>query len=428
MHVMVNVGCEGVFDKRGGKVTQHCDLNRAQRSVRQVHPARKAWAANTNKFVFAVLSAGALWLAGCTKQSEKKSEATTSEVENAASDKAKELKLGFIYVGPRDDFGYNQAHAEAAKALASGAGVKILEEEKVAETMDAQRTMESMIQMDGATVLFPTSFGYFDPHILKVAEKYPDVTFLHCGGLYDSTKHPKNVGSYFGYIDEVQYLNGIVAGHSTKSGKLGFVAAKPIPQVLRNINAFTLGAQSVNPKVTTTVVFTGDWSLPVKEADATNSLIDQGVDVLTMHVDSPKSIVQTAETRGVYSVGYHTSQASLAPKGYLTGAEWNWTVVYQKYLAALTSGGTWEHLVRGGLKDGFVKQSPFGPAVPEAAKGAVEKVKKEMLAGGFVIFKGPLKDNTGKEVIAEGASQEQTDPKLEAVDYLVAGVIGSTGS
>src|SRR5690606_34706770 len=110
-------------------------------------------------------------------------------------------------------------HAEAAKALASN-GVKILEEEKVAETMDAQRTMESMIQMDGATVLFPTSFGYFDPHILKVAEKYPDVTFLHCGGLYDGSKHPKNVGSYFGYIDEVQYLNGIVAGHASKSGKL----------------------------------------------------------------------------------------------------------------------------------------------------------------------------------------------------------------
>jgi len=199
----------------------------------------------------------------------------------------------FIYVGPRDDFGYNQAHSEGAKAIASLPGVKILEEEKVPETMDVQKTMESMINIEGATVLFPTSFGYFDPHILKVAEKYPNVQFFHCGGLYDASKHPKNVGSYFGYIDEAEYLNGIVAAHATKSKKLGFIAAKPIPQVLRNINAFTLGARSVKPDITVTAVFTGDWSLPVKEADAANSLIDQGIDVLTMHVDSPKVIVQT---------------------------------------------------------------------------------------------------------------------------------------
>ncbi len=408
MNVMVNVGCVGLLNERG-----HSTQKKRSPALR--------WLSS---------GLGRCCLQAAPNNPKKKVEptATAGAAVSAAPEKSKDLKIGFIYVGPRDDFGYNQSHAEAAKALASGSGVKILEEEKVAETMDAQRTMESMIQMDGATVLFPTSFGYFDPHILKIAEKYPDVTFLHCGGLYDGSKHPKNVGSYFGYIDEVQYLNGIVAGHASKSGKLGFIAAKPIPQVLRNINAFTLGAQSVNPKVTTTVVFTGDWSLPVKEADATNSLIDQGVDVLTMHVDSPKSIVQTAETRGVYSVGYHTSQAPLAPKGYLTGAEWNWKVVYDNYLKALKSGGPWEHLVRGGLKDGFVKQSPFGPAVSEDAKAAVEKIKKDMLAGSFVIFKGPLKDNTGKEVVAAGTSQVQTEPKLEAMDYLVAGVIGSTGS
>src|SRR4249919_1746952 len=129
-------------------------------------------------------------------------------------------------------------------------------------------------------------------------------------------------------IDEAQYVAGVVAGLTTKTNKLGFIAAKPIPQVLRNINSFTLGARSVNPKVTTNVVFTGDWSLPVKEAEAANSLIDQGVDVLTMHVDSPKVIVQTAEKRGVFVSGYHANQAILAPKGYLTGAEWNWAKIY----------------------------------------------------------------------------------------------------
>ena len=169
----------------------------------------------------------------------------------------------------------------------------VVEEEKVPETVDVQKTMASMIEQDGAVLIFPTSFGYFDPHMIKMAEKYPKVRFAHCGGLWNEGKHPKNAGSYFGYIDECQYLNGVVAGYTTKSKKLGFIAAKPIPQVLRNINAFTLGAQSVNPAITTQVIFTGDWALPVKEAEAANSLIDQGVDVITMHVDSPKVIVET---------------------------------------------------------------------------------------------------------------------------------------
>ena len=154
-----------------------------------------------------------------------------------------------------------------------------------------------MIRQDGASLIFPTSFGYFSPHVIKVAKKYPKVRFAHCGGLWTKGKHPMNVGSFFGYIEECQYLNGVVAGYMSKSKKLGFVAAKPIPQVLLNINAFTLGAQSVDPSIKTTLIFTGDWAMPVKEAEAANSLIDQGVDVLTCHVDSPKVVVETAEKR-----------------------------------------------------------------------------------------------------------------------------------
>ena len=210
---------------------------------------------------------------------------------------AKSLVVGFIYVGPRDDFGYNQAHAQGAAAAAKLADVKIIEEENVAETVAVQKSMESMIALDGVTLLFPTSFGYFDPHILKVAGKFPAVRFLHAGGLYQEGKHPKNVGSYFGYIDEAQYLSGIVAGYTSKTGKLGFVAAKPIPQVLRNINAFTLAARSVRPQTTTQVIFTGDWAMPVREAEATNSLVDQGIDVITCHVDSPKVVIETCERR-----------------------------------------------------------------------------------------------------------------------------------
>src|ERR1700723_4249625 len=192
---------------------------------------------------------------------------------------AADTTIGFIYVGSRDDYGYNQAHAQAATALKKMPGIKIVEEEKVAETEAVETTMESMINLDGATLLFPTSFGYYSPHVLKMASKYPKVRFEHCGGLW-TDKDPKNAGSYFGYIDEAQYIPGIGAGYTSKTGKLGFVAAKPIPQVRRNINAFTLGAKLANPKVTTQVIFTGDWSMPVKEAEATNSLIDQGGDVI----------------------------------------------------------------------------------------------------------------------------------------------------
>ncbi|MBV8924527.1 MAG: BMP family ABC transporter substrate-binding protein, partial [Bradyrhizobium sp.] len=152
---------------------------------------------------------------------------------------AADTTIGFIYVGSRDDYGYNQAHAQGAAALKKLPGLKVVEEEKVPETDAVEKTMESMINLDGATLLFPTSFGYYNPHMLKMAAKYPKLTFEHCGGLW-TDKDPKNAGSYFGYIDEAQYISGIVAGYSTKSGKLGFVAAKPIPQVLRNINAFTL--------------------------------------------------------------------------------------------------------------------------------------------------------------------------------------------
>jgi basic membrane protein A and related proteins len=359
--------------------------------------------------------------AGCKKDASS----TTAGGAASATPGSDVLTVGFIYVGPKDDYGYNQAHAEGAREVAKLPGVKIREEEKVAETVDVEKTMESMINLDGATLLFPTSFGYFDPHILTEAVKFPNVTFLHCGGLYDETKHPKNVGSYFGYIDEAEYVSGIVAGMTTKTNKLGFIAAKPIPQVLRNINAFTLGARSVNPKVTTSVVFTGDWSMPVKEADAANSLIDQGADVLTSHVDSPKVIVELAERRGVYVTGYHASQAALAPKGYLTGAEWNWGKVYTQYVGWIRDKKPFPHLLRGGFKDGFVKMSDYGPAVSADARAKADDAKAKLTDGSLVIFKGPLNDNAGKTVIAPGVSLVQTDISLEKMAYLVEGVKGA---
>ncbi len=257
-----------------------------------------------------------------------------------------------------------------------------------------------------------------------MAKKYPDVMFLHCGGLWDGTKHPKNVGSYFGYIDECQYLSGIVAGYTTKSKKLGFVAAKPIPQVRRNINAFELGARSVDPKITCTVIFTGDWSMPVKEAEATNSLIDQGVDVVTCHVDSPKVVVENAERRGIYTCGYHCSQATLAPKGYLTGAEWNWEKVYTDYIkmfkAAPEDSEPGPRRAEGADRQDITLRA----GRQRKAKQAAEAVKSKLVAGNFVIFKGELKDNTGKVVIPAGKELVQTAIELESMNYLVEGVKG----
>lgn len=339
---------------------------------------------------------------------------------------AADLTVGFIYVGPKDDFGYNQAHAEGAAAVKAMTGVTVVEEENVPETVNVQNSMQSMIEFDGASLLFPTSFGYFDPHILAVAPRYPEVRFEHCGGLWQADKHPANVGSYFGYIGMGQYLNGIVAGHMTKSKKIGFVAAKPIPQVLINVNYFTMGARAVDPSIQCQVIFTGEWSLAVKEAEAVNALADQGADVITCHVDGPKVVVETAASRGAFVCGYHANQAPLAPEKYLTGAEWNWAQVYTDMVKAAQDGGTIGNFVRGGLADGFVKMSPLGPAVTEPARAQFEAAKADIMKGGFSVIKGPLKSNTGAVIAAEGQAFPETDVALESMDYLVEGVLGST--
>lgn len=378
-----------------------------------------------------LLAAGAfgvssrLW-AGCTPASESGQSSGGSPTAAGAGS----LTMGFIYVGPKDDYGYNQAHVEGEQAVAKVPNVKVVDQAQVPETTEVQEVMLNMIKQDGVTAVFPTSFGYFDPHLLKLAAENPEVQFFHAGGLYDASKHPKNVGSYFAYIDEAQYVAGIVAAHTSKTGKLGFIAAKPIPQVLRNINSYTLGARSVKPDITTQVIFTGDWSLPVKEAEAANSMADQGIDVITCHVDSPKVVMETAEKRSIYCTGYHTNQSNLAPKGYLTGAEWDWSKIYIDYANQILSGKTLmndgiPHLVRGGYQDGYVKVSDYGPAVSEAAKKDAEAAKEKLKAGTLVIYQGELKDNTGKVILPAGKAYEQKDPALEAMNWLVEGVQGS---
>lgn len=333
------------------------------------------------------------------------------------------LTVGILYSGSRQDYGFNQSHARSAAALKKVPGIKVVEEERVPETIAAQRSMEGMIRQDGAKLIIATSFGYFKPHVLDMAAKYPEVTFAHTGGVWKPGM-PENVGTFYGYIFAAQYLSGVTAGQMTKTKRLGIVASKPTPNLVRSINSFTMGARSVDPSIQVHVIFTGDWVLPVREAESANTLADQGVDVIACNVDSPKVVVETAEKRGVMSVGYHSSQADVAPELFLTGAEWNWIVPYMVFVDGVRKGGRPVHYLRGGLAENFVKNTPFGKVVTPEARAAVEKARAELIAGTRVIYSGPLKDNQGNIVIPAGTSIKDSDPALDPIDYLVEGVQG----
>lgn len=333
------------------------------------------------------------------------------------------ITVGILYSGSKQDYGYNQAHATAAANLRKLPGVKIVEEERVPETIAVQRSIEGMINQDGASLIIATSFGYFDPHVLKMAEKYPDVGFAHCGGLWKEGM-PANVGTFYAYIFSAQYLSGMLAGHMTKTKKLGIVASKPTPNLLRSINAYTIAARSVDPSIAVQVIFTGEWTNPVREAESTTSLIDQGADVISCHVDSPKVVIETAEKRGVMSCGYHSSQADLAPKGYLTGAEWNWVVPYTGLVERTRARQPLEHYLRGGLAANFVKIGPIGSVVTPAARQALEEAQAKLVSGELNIYSGPLKDNNGTLVIPAGTVYKENDRALDPMKYLVEGVTG----
>lgn len=332
------------------------------------------------------------------------------------------LTIGMIYVGPKGDFGWNQAHAVGAAALKALPDVTVVEEENVPETDAVAQSMESMINLDGASLLFATSFGYFDPFMIEAAKKHPDVQFRHPTSLWNADVHPANLGGYFCYIEQAHYVNGIAAGLSTTSNKIGYVAAKPIALVLRTINAFTMGVKKVNPAAEVRLIITGEWSLPIREAEATNALVDAGCDVIACHVDSPKVVVETAEARGVKSCGHNADQATLAPRGFITGAELNWGTVYTQYASLIASGQPLPNVNEGGYDKNMVSSTPFGAGATEAAVAAATKAIAETKSG-TPIFVGPIKDNTGR--IVSESTLGLYDPELWGTDYLIEGVIGS---
>lgn len=330
------------------------------------------------------------------------------------------LKVGFITVGPVNDWGYNYAHDQGRRFMETALPEQVQTTivEKIPESAEVERVMEKMIA-NGTRLIFPTSYGYFEP-TLRVAKRHPEVIFESAGRTVPPGT--KNVGTYFAKQYEPMYVAGVVAGRVTKKNKLGFIAAHPVPQVLQNVNAFALGVRSVNPKAKVQVIWTNNWSDAPTEAEAAKGLIESGVDVLTMHLDSPITVAQTAEKYGIMTVGYHADLKKFAPKGWLTGEMWNWGPLYVK-IAQSVQGNTWKsENARYGMKEGYAKLSPFGPSVPAKVQSEATAVKQKIESGAFVVFQGPLKDRDGKELVATG--KLPSSDLIESMNWLVPGVEG----
>ncbi|XPV77349.1 MAG: BMP family ABC transporter substrate-binding protein [Desulfovibrio sp.] len=331
---------------------------------------------------------------------------------------AKDMKVGFVYVSPIGDAGYSYAHDLGRQAVAKLPNVETFYSEAVAEGADSERVITNMARK-GYDLIFTTSFGYMDPTI-KVSKKFKDTAFMHCSGF----KTAANVSNYFGRMYQARYLTGMVAGAMTKSNVLGYVAAFPIPELIRGINAFTLGAQSVNPEVEVRVVWTKSWYDPATEKDAAISLLDVGADVIAQHVDSP-SPQEAAEERGAYSIGYNSNMSTFAPKANLTSAVWNWASLYTKTTEEVRAG-TWKggQSMWEGMEAGVVDIAPLNKVVPAKVAAEVEAKKAEITAGKDAIFAGPIKDQSGKERVAAG--QTASDKELLGMTWFVNGVIGTT--
>jgi basic membrane protein A and related proteins len=336
----------------------------------------------------------------------------------ASNEAAPVLIIGVVYGGPITDAGYNQAMHEGAMAIkANIQGVKIIEAENVPDEAGATSTMENMIQQ-GAKLIFATAFNHQYP-ALGLSQKYPDVIFEHVGGW----EMGPNFGNFFGKPPDAWYLMGIAAAMMTETNKLGFVAAFPMGWTATFINAFEIGAKSVNPDVQTVVAYTFSWGDRAKEADTTNSLINQGVDVITMHVDSPATVISTAESRGVYSIGYQSLEAQqFAPKYWITGTGFT-LGDKMTWIASTVIDGTWKPMFkRWSMAEGAMAIAPFGPNVPQEVQDAVGKAKTDIEAGVTVVFKGPIKDQDGNIKVAEG--EILTDDLMSSLDWFVQGVIG----
>lgn len=375
------------------------------------------------KFNFKVLLALAtvllisMLVAGCGGNSAKEQPASQSEGEK--------LKVGFVYIGPVDDGGWTTAHEQARQYLEKELPYVDASDyvENVPENPnDAERVITQLVEQ-GNKIIFTTSFGYMDPTI-KVAQKYPDVKFLHCSGV----KTAENVGTYFGRMYQARYLSGLVAGKATKTNIIGYVAAYPIPEVIRGINAFTLGVRKVNPEAKVKVVWINTWVDAAQAKDAAVALLDAGADVIAQHHDAPGP-QQAAEAAGKFGVGYNSDMSKIAPKAVLTSPVWNWGPYYVETVKAIKEG-TWDSTPKfgsftywGGLKEGIVGLAPFGPMVSKETKQLVEQEKQRIISGEWDVFTGPIKDQKGEIKVPDG--QKLSDQELIEMMWFVEGVEGT---
>jgi basic membrane protein A and related proteins len=366
--------------------------------------------------------AAAAALVGCGKKEEApaaSAPASAAPVAAASAPaKAEPLKIAFAYVGPPGDGGWTFAHDNARKALEKEYGDKIVTSfvEKVPEGADAERVFRDMVGQ-GNKLIFGTTFGYMEP-MLKVAADSKDVKFEHATGY----KQAENMRTYDSRTYQGAYMAGVVAGGMTKTNTIGVVGSIPIPEVIRNINSFTLGAQSVNPKVKTKVVWVNEWFNPPKETEAAQSLINGGADVLMQNTDSP-AVLQTAEKAGKYAFGWDSDMTAYGPKAHLGSAVINWAPYYIKATKEALDGswkggtGTWW-----GVKEGAIDFVSVSDKVPAELKAKLEAAKAGLKDGSLEIWKGPIMGADGKEVLAKDAVAD--DKFLGGINFYVKGVEG----
>jgi basic membrane protein A len=361
---------------------------------------------------------GAAALAGCGKKEEPPAPAPApTTTASAPAPKPEPLKAAWVYVGPVGDAGWTFAHDQGRKAVEAEFGDKVATTfvEKVPEGADAERVIRDLAAQ-GNKIIFATSFGFMES-MLKVAGEFPDVKFEHATGY----KTAPNMRIYDAKFYEDAYLAGIVAGKTTKTNTLGFVGSFPIPEVLRNINAFTLGAQSVNPKIKTRVVWVSSWFDPPKESEAAQSLINGGADVLLQNTDS-SAVLQTAEKNGKFAFGWDSDMSTVAPKAHLASCVVDWGGYYKKAVKDVMDGSWAVARTIWGVKEGQNALVKIADSVPDDAKKKVDEVKDAMKAGSFEVFTGPVVDNAGKERLAKDVKADQ-DWK-DKVDFFVKGVEG----
>jgi simple sugar transport system substrate-binding protein len=366
-------------------------------------------------FKLAALSAIALALAACgEKEAPKKAEAPAAA---PAPAKPEPLKIAFAYVGPVGDGGWTFAHDNGRKAIEKEFGDKVVTSfvEKVPESADAERVLRDMAGQ-GNKLIFGTTFGYMEP-MLKVAADSKGVKFEHATGY----KTADNMRTYDSRTYEGAYMAGVIAGKMTKTNTLGVVGSIPIPEVIRNINSFTLGAQSVNPKIKTKVVWVNEWFNPPKETEAATALINGGADVLMQNTDSA-AVLKTAQDKGKRAFGWDSDMSAYGPKAHLGSAVINWGPYYVKATrdaleGKWATGSTWW-----GVKEGAIDMVSIADDVPAEIKTKIDEVKAGLKAGTFSIWKGPMLDNTGKEVLAKDAVAD--DKFLGGVNFFVKGVEG----